>query len=351
MRLALSLMTAMLAIGYCVEPAKGQYSNLQGTTQNAFKIGQRAGGTPCTLTNSSGTLSLAGLTVGSGTINFNGATVSNGGSMTTVDINGGTIDGADIGGDTPGEGSFTVLTASGIMVSTLATGTAPFTIASATKCANLNVDAVDGMSIGTGVVGGIAYGSSTSALSFGAAGTTGQHLISAGTGTPSWAGLTSAYIWVGNGSNIPTAVAMSGDVTISNSGATTLNSAHAKSSTQFSVEDLAADADIAARPVFVRPGALTLVSIGILTQGASAGVDDSNTVVIAFADDASNSIVSKTYNTGTQPPSSDYADLGALNGTNKILTATEHVLMSVTQGGTANMPAFVVVIVFESTNA
>jgi hypothetical protein len=47
----------------------------------------------------------------SGTVNFSGATVSNGGSVTTVDINGGTIDGATIGGNNAAAGTFSDLTA------------------------------------------------------------------------------------------------------------------------------------------------------------------------------------------------------------------------------------------------
>jgi hypothetical protein len=46
----------------------------------------------------------------SGTINFTGATVSNGGSVTTIDINGGTIDGAVIGGASAAAGTFTTAT-------------------------------------------------------------------------------------------------------------------------------------------------------------------------------------------------------------------------------------------------
>ena len=108
------------------------------------------------------------------------------------------------------------------------------------------------------------------------------------------------------------------------------------------IEDLSAGADIANRPMFVNPKAVTINSIGILTQGAPAGVDDSNTVVIEIKDDAANSIVSKTYNTATQPPSSDYADLGNLS--NASLAAGEHLNLNVTQGATANMPAFGIVI-------
>lgn len=49
-----------------------------------------------------------------------------------------------IGSTTPNTGAFTTLSASGVITSTVATGTAPLTIASTTKVANLNVDQLDG---------------------------------------------------------------------------------------------------------------------------------------------------------------------------------------------------------------
>jgi len=117
------------------------------------------------------------------------------------------------------------------------------------------------------------------------------------------------------------------------------------------VEDLAAGADISARPVFVHPRPVTLVSIGILTEGAPAGVDDDNTAVIALADDAANEIVSKTYNTAAQPPDTDYEDLGELDATHKVLAAGEHVTLSVTQGATADLPALSLVLRYVPKNA
>lgn len=116
----------------------------------------------------------------------------------------------------------------------------------------------------------------------------------------------------------------------------------------YQIEDLAADADLSNIPMFVNPKAVTIESIGILTQGAPAGVDDSNTVVIAVKDDAANTLVSKTYNTATQPPSSDYEDLGSISYAS--LNAGEHLTLSVTQGTTANMPAFIVVIEYYYTS-
>jgi len=55
-----------------------------------------------------GTATFANLTA-TGTVNLSGATVSDLGSITTVDINGGTIDAAVIGGATPAAGSFTAV--------------------------------------------------------------------------------------------------------------------------------------------------------------------------------------------------------------------------------------------------
>lgn len=113
---------------------------------------------------------------------------------------------------------------------------------------------------------------------------------------------------------------------------------------QIAIEDLAADADIAAREIFVHPTAIELLSVGILAQGASAGIDAANTCVIEITDDATNSIVSKTYNNVTTFPDNDYDDLGALDGTHKILAAGEHLEINVTNGATANPPAFLVII-------
>lgn len=67
-----------------------------------------------------GTLTAANLTA-TGTVTFTGATVADGGSVTTVDINGGTIDATAIGGSTPAAGAFTTLGATGAATLTSAT--------------------------------------------------------------------------------------------------------------------------------------------------------------------------------------------------------------------------------------
>jgi hypothetical protein len=61
-----------------------------------------------------GTSTFANLT-GTGTINFSGATVSNLGTVTTANLDGGTIDGTVVGGASAAAGSFTTLSASGTL--------------------------------------------------------------------------------------------------------------------------------------------------------------------------------------------------------------------------------------------
>ena len=113
------------------------------------------------------------------------------------------------------------------------------------------------------------------------------------------------------------------------------------------VEDLGAGSDISNRPIFVNPKAVTLNSIGILTEGSPAGIDDSNTAVVLVKNEDEDTVVSKTYNTANQPPDADYEDLGTL--TNPALAAGEHLTLSVTQGTTANMPAFSLVLEYYYT--
>ena len=74
---------------------------------------------------------------GTGTINFAGATVSNGGSVTTVDINGGTIDGATIGGS-----SAAAITGTTITGTTVTDGTASISSGDITGVTSLAVDNV-----------------------------------------------------------------------------------------------------------------------------------------------------------------------------------------------------------------
>lgn len=122
----------------------------------------------------------------------------------------------------------------------------------------------------------------------------------------------------------------------------------------YQIEDLGAGADIAARAIFVTPAGLdaTITSVDIIPQGTNAGIDDSNTCVIAIADGAGNSIVSKTYNTSTPLPGSGVVgNLGSLDGTYKVLSAGEKLTVAVTNGATANPPALMLQVTYTVTEA
>jgi len=108
---------------------------------NALVVGGGAGLAPATITTGTGVVTSLGVNVGSA-----GAFVVNGGALGTpssgtvtnltgtasINING------TVGATTPTTGAFTTISASGVITSTVATGTAPFTVASTTQVANLN---------------------------------------------------------------------------------------------------------------------------------------------------------------------------------------------------------------------
>lgn len=117
----------------------------------------------------------------------------------------------------------------------------------------------------------------------------------------------------------------------------------------YKVEDLTAGSDISARPIWEDPtNSIYIESIGILTEGSPAGVDDSNTAVISVLN-GSNAIVTATYNTASQPPSSDYASLGTLSATYRSVSPATLIKLTVTNGTTANLPAFQVLIRYRIT--
>ena len=109
------------------------------------------------------------------------------------------------------------------------------------------------------------------------------------------------------------------------------------------VEDLSAGSDIAARAVHAFDTDGWLVSARVVNQAtAAAGIDNSNTCVVALATDAG-SVVSKTFHsTATFPAANGEADMGALGNTRAepgyVMT------LAVTNGATANPGPFLVEI-------
>ncbi len=162
---------------------------------------------------------------------------------------------------------------------------------------------------------------------------------------------TAGQILVADGTKFE-GVPVSGDATLAASGELTLNAAHQEQTVLVPIAALGAGADLAATIQFAHPRALTLASVGYLACGTDFGtIDNDNTSVFAVTDGAGNSIVSKTYNTATQPVASALNDLGALDATHKVLTAAETVSLAITNGASAKTPAGYLVLRFIPTNA
>ncbi|MEM5794752.1 MAG: hypothetical protein AAGU23_00545 [Bacillota bacterium] len=121
----------------------------------------------------------------------------------------------------------------------------------------------------------------------------------------------------------------------------------------YQVSDLGAGVDIAAQVIFSAPAGLdvTLVSASIIPQGTAAGIDDSNTCVIALTD-GTNTIVTQQYDTSPAfPAAAAVTSLGTLDETYKVLSAGEKLYLSVTNGTTANPPAFMLQVVYTVADA
>ena len=95
-------------------------------------------------------------TVATGTAPFTVASTTNVANLNASSLNGATFaaPGA-IGSTTASTGAFTTVSASGVITSTVATGTAPFTVASTTQVANLNAATLGGATFAApGAIGG-----------------------------------------------------------------------------------------------------------------------------------------------------------------------------------------------------
>ena len=84
-----------------------------GTPLEGFSVGFTAGKRVFIGYGRADTMSIDSLSVIAGKINFSGSTITNLGTVTTADINGGTIDGTTVGAASPSTGAFTTLSATG----------------------------------------------------------------------------------------------------------------------------------------------------------------------------------------------------------------------------------------------
>lgn len=107
------------------------------------------------------------------------------------------------------------------------------------------------------------------------------------------------------------------------------------------VEDLAANADIAARAVHTFDGEGWIVAARVVNQAsAAAGIDAGNTCVVTLATGAG-TVVTKTYNDSVTFPAANSADdLGALSNAHAAAGAV--LTLAVTNGTTADPGPFLV---------
>jgi hypothetical protein len=121
----------------------------------------------------------------------------------------------------------------------------------------------------------------------------------------------------------------------------------------YQVEDLDAGDDITNRVIFEVPAGLAIkvLTAKIIPQGNAEGIDDSNTCVIKLSDGA-NTLVEKTYDLDPAfPAASEAASLGTINTDYDDLTAGDKIYLSVTNGSTANPPAFMLIITYTVADA
>ena len=134
-------LTAGTSGGILAYTATGTLASSTLLAANALMVGGGAGVAPSTVTTGTGVVTALGVNTGSA-----GAFVVNGGALGTpssgtvtnltgtasINING------TVGATTANTGAFTTVSATGVITSTVTTGTAPFTVASTTQVANLN---------------------------------------------------------------------------------------------------------------------------------------------------------------------------------------------------------------------
>lgn len=129
--------------------------------------------------------------------------------------------------------------------------------------------------------------------------------------------------------------------------------ASAKQTVVLGVEDLAADGDIVERVIWSAPQDVRITDVKIWGLAASSGVDDSNTSVWdVYRDANTQTIVSETFDSTTTFPSANTpTSLGALDATHRDVLAGENILLSITNGTTADLPEMRVQIEYQTYQA
>ena len=118
------------------------------------------------------------------------------------------------------------------------------------------------------------------------------------------------------------------------------------------VEDLAAGVDIADRIEMVVPTGQTwlITDSKIISNGTASGIDDSNKSTVVLKN-GTNAVFSKEFNTATTFPAAGASTSPTLDGDYTSVAAGSSVKLSVTNGSTADTPAFSVQVTMKITVA
>lgn len=111
--------------------------------------------------------------------------------------------------------------------------------------------------------------------------------------------------------------------------------------------DLSAGADLTDIPIGYVAAAGTILSAVVISTGAAEGVDDANTSAFVL-EVGTTSKASKTFNTATAFPASGAATALTLDADASVETG-DVLLLTVTNGTTANLPVFMVQVVIALT--
>jgi hypothetical protein len=116
----------------------------------------------------------------------------------------------------------------------------------------------------------------------------------------------------------------------------------------YQVEDLDANTGIVDRVIFEVPErlAIKVLTAKIIPQGNAENIDDSNTCVIKLSNGA-HTLVEATYKQDPAfPNAADATSLGAIDTDHEDLAAGGKLYLSVTNGFTANPPAFMLIVTY-----
>jgi hypothetical protein len=111
------------------------------------------------------------------------------------------------------------------------------------------------------------------------------------------------------------------------------------------VEDLDADADIADRVIMSIPSyhSIKVTAVSLIPYANAAGIDASNTSVIALKV-STDTVATRTYNNTVAFPTAGNVGSLVVDSAKATLAPGAKLLLSITNGTTANLPAFLVQI-------